>query len=519
MSYQLDQINKIIQSFIIVFMHKFKSLYNLLAPWVLFCPISINITGLELDSRKIIWGNLFIAIKGNQIDGRLYIGHAIKEGAVAVLSESLNNQITMIVKKYDVNISGIPIIYIRHLNKYLSDIAARFYNYPSYFLDLVGVTGTNGKTTVTCLLANWMQLLGKKSAVMGTLGNGMLDNMCPSYNTTCSAVDNQKILAQFVQHKITFVAMEVSSHGLDQHRVDALYFKAAVFTNLSRDHLDYHGTIKKYVLTKWRLFNKLHVENYIINADDFIGRQWLSCLSQAVAVTIMGVLPYHWKGKWIRMINVNYHFYGTDVFFDSSWGKGIIYSALLGEFNIINLLLALGTLLVLGYPLSLLLHTSSQLRPICGRMETFKSFGRYPMVVIDYAHTPDALKKVLISIKKYCFGKLWCIFGCGGERDQGKRSLMGTIAEKYSDHVIITNDNPRTEDPQIIVDDIMCGITCVKKVEIIENRSYAIRTVIMRAFSKDVVLISGKGHEKYQIIGTDYIPYSDRDVVKSILKD
>lgn len=499
-------------------MSRLNNLRDLLIPWIYYRSIpTILITGIELDSRKIVLGNVFAAIKGNKIDGKLFIHHAIQNGAVAILLDSLNQIVTF--KKYNYNFSDIPIIYIENLYKHLSNIAGRFYNYPSYFLDLIGVTGTNGKTTVTCLLADWMQLLGYKSAVMGTLGFGALDNIYPSYNTTCSAVDNQKLLAQFIQHEIKFVAMEVSSHGLDQHRVDALYFKVAVFTNLSRDHLDYHGTITQYIMAKWRLFSEVHVENYIINIDDVIGYQWLFYLSQAVAVTIKNMLPNYWKGRWICVMHINYHLYGTDIIFNSSWGNGVIYSQLLGEFNVINLLLALGALLVLGYSLSLLLNVSSQLRSICGRMEIFKSFGRFPTVVIDYAHTPDALEKVLILIKRrYCRGKLWCIFGCGGDRDQGKRSLMGTIAERYSDRVILTNDNPRTEDPQAIVNDIMRGITYVKKIEVIKNRSYAIRTVIMQALPEDIILISGKGHERYQIFGVNYIYHSDRDIVKNILR-
>lgn len=483
----------------------------------------INITGIALDSREILRGNVFAAVKGNKLDGRLYIDHAIEKGAIAILSESLNFQKKIIFTKYDSWVNNVPIIYIKHLDKHLNRIAGKFYNYPSFFLDLIGVTGTNGKTTVTCLLADWVQLLGKKSAIMGTLGNGPLDNVCPSCNTTCSAVDNQKILSRFIKNKIKFVAMEVSSHGLDQYRVDALYFKVAIFTNLSRDHLDYHGTIKKYISAKWRLFNELCVDNYIINADDLIGYQWLSYLSRGVAVTITGVLPNGWQGKWICAVSINYYFYGTHIVFNSSWGKGVVFTKFLGKFNVINVLLALGALLVLGYPLSLLLRTASQLRSVCGRIEVFKSYNKkkqYPTVVVDYAHTPDALKKVLSLIKEYCCGKLWCIFGCGGDRDRGKRSLMGAVAEQYSDYVVVTNDNPRTEDPQAIINDIISGIINVKKIfKIIHDRSYAIRTVIRQACPKDIVLISGKGHEQYQIIGNNRVYCSDRETVKNILED
>ncbi|URJ31430.1 UDP-N-acetylmuramoyl-L-alanyl-D-glutamate--2,6-diaminopimelate ligase [Blochmannia endosymbiont of Camponotus sp.] len=500
-------------------MHELHNLYKFLLPCVAnnsACPI---LTGLQLDSRDVVLGNLFIAVKGCRTDGRLYINYAIKKGAAAVLSESWNN--TTIFKKYSYNTNEIPVVCINHLSQHLSDIAGIFYNHPSRFLNLIGVTGTNGKTTVTHLLASWVQLLGEKSAVMGTLGNGMLDNLYVSDNTTCSAIDTQKILDQFIKDKIVFVAMEISSHGLSQYRVDALHFKVAVFTNLSHDHLDYHGSMEQYLMSKWRLFNELHVEKYVINADDLIGYRWLYYLPQAVAVTITGNLPIFWKGKWISVIKVNYYLHCTDIFFDSSWGGGVIHSQLLGEFNVNNLLLALGTLLVLGYPLSLLVHTSSQLRPIIGRMEVFSYYGR-PTIIVDYAHTPDALKKVLISIRRHCYGQLWCVFGCGGDRDPSKRALMGYIAKQYADQIIITNDNPRTEEPQSIVNDIMYGIglkNLKKNIKIIKNRYSAIQTVISQACSEDIILISGKGHEKYQIIGNNCICHSDQNVIKKILKN
>lgn len=493
-----------------------RNLYKSFVPYFLNNSVNPALTGIELDSRNIVLGNLFVAVKGSKTDGRSYVGYAIKKGAVAVLLESWND--ITIFKKYGYHFDKIPVIYVNQLPRYLSDIAGSFYNHPSRSLDLIGVTGTNGKTTITHLLAHWAQLLGKKSAVMGTLGNGMLDNMCLSYNTTCSAIDSQKILAQFVKNNVTFVAMEVSSHGLNQHRVDALYFKAAIFTNLSHDHLEYHGSMIQYSMSKWRLFDELCVEKYIINADDTIGCQWLYYLPQAIAVTITSNLPFFWKGKWIRVVKANYHVYGTDIFFDSSWGNGVIHSQLLGTFNVSNLLLALGTLLALGYPLSLLVHTSAQLQSVVGRMEVFRSYG-YPTVIVDYAHTPDALEKVLIAIKQFYCGQLWCVFGCGGDRDPSKRAVMGCIANRYADYIIITNDNPRTEEPQSIINDIIRGITYSEKnVRIIKNRYSAIQTAILKASLKDIILIAGKGHEKYQIIGNNRIYHSDQEIVKNFFK-
>ncbi|URJ28573.1 UDP-N-acetylmuramoyl-L-alanyl-D-glutamate--2,6-diaminopimelate ligase [Blochmannia endosymbiont of Camponotus sp. C-046] len=494
-----------------------RNLYKLFAPYVFDNPTNPTLTGIELDSRNIVLGNLFVAIKGSKTDGRSYINYAIKKGAAAVLLESWND--TAIFNKYSYHLNKIPVVYVDRLPRYLSDIAGSLYNHPSRFLDLIGVTGTNGKTTITHLLARWVQLLGEKSAVMGTIGNGALDNMCMSHNTTCSAIDAQKILAQFVKNKVTFVAMEVSSHGLDQYRVDALYFKVAIFTNLSHDHLDYHNNIMQYSISKWRLFNELYVEKYVINADDPIGYRWLYNCPQAIAVTATSNLPYFWKGKWIRGVKVNYHIHGTDIMFDSSWGNGVIRSQLIGEFNVSNVLLALGTLLVLGYPLSLLVHTSSQLLPVVGRMEVFRSHG-YPTVIVDYAHTPDALKKALISIRRFCYGQLWCVFGCGGNRDSSKRALMGYIANQYADCIIITNDNPRMEEPQSIINDITCGIPSYPKkiIKIIKNRYCAIQTAILKASLEDIILIAGKGHEKYQIIENNVIYHSDQYIVKNFLK-
>lgn len=493
-------------------MYILNKLYELLIPWVLIDFRNMTLTGLALDSRKIKSGNLFIAIKGNKTDGRLYINHAISNGAIAILSES-DKKIFSVQNIYHLG-RVIPIIYFNQLSKYISNIAGRFYGYPSLFLDLVGVTGTNGKTTITHVLMNWVELLGEKSATIGTLGNGIWNNIFPSNCTTFSAIDTQKILDRFIHNKVKFVSIEVSSHGLDQYRVDALYFNVAIFSNLSYEHIDYHNNIKQYAIAKWRLFDELHVEHYIINIDDSVGYRWLLNLPTAVAVTMTNNLPKYWSGKWICLIKACYYIHGTDIFFNSSWGKGIIHSKLIGPFNVSNLLLALGALLELGYPLPLLLNVVSDLQPISGRLEVFR-LRNNAIVMVDYAHTPDALKKVLCFIKRFCQGKLWCIFGCGGDRDRSKRAIMGDIAEQYSDHVVITNDNPRTENPQSIINDILYKIKYSKKIKIIEDRVRAINTVLLQTKSKDFVLVFGKGHEKYQIIQDNWISYSDQNIIEN----
>lgn len=491
-------------------------LHELLIPWISNCPKNIVLTGLKVDSRDIVPGNLFITVLGSKTDGKLYINHAITNGAIAVLTEY--NRYTVSVKNTEIG-KSVPVMYLNKLNKYISNISGRFYGYPSLCLDVVGVTGTNGKTTITHLLTNWVEVLGEKSAVIGTLGYGLLNNLHFTNCTTCSAIDTQRILRKFIQNKIRFVAMEVSSHGLEQCRVDAIYFNVAIFSNLGYDHLDYHKDIKKYESTKWRLFSELHVEYFVINADDVIGVKWLLRFpKKSVAVTIKTKLSKSWEGKWIHLVKANYYMHGTDIVFDSSWGTGIINSRLLGSFNVSNLLLALGALLIMGYPLKQLLYTASQLSPICGRVEVFNlSNANGPTIIIDYAHTPDALEQVLSFMKELCDGKLWCVFGCGGNRDRSKRMLMGLIADQYSNHIIITNDNPRTENPQDIINDIIYGIKYSRKIKIIKNRVHAIKTAISMAQYNDFVLIFGKGHERYQIIGKQCIDYSDRNVVKNFL--
>ncbi|WP_186373126.1 UDP-N-acetylmuramoyl-L-alanyl-D-glutamate--2,6-diaminopimelate ligase [Yersinia ruckeri] len=488
-----------------------RNLRELLAPWGLDVP-GRALREMTLDSRVAAAGDLFVAVVGHQTDGRRYIPQAIAQGVAAVIAEAEGIAADASITA----MHGVPVIYLSNLNQHLSRLAGQFYQQPGAALRLIGVTGTNGKTTTTQLLAQWSQALGETSAVMGTVGNGLLGQVIPTENTTGSAVDVQQVLHSLVEQGATVAAMEVSSHGLVQNRVAALPFAAAVFTNLSRDHLDYHGDMASYELAKWLLFSTHQSEHKIINADDDVGLRWLSQLPQAVAISMENKVPQGWSGPWLSASHVDYHDNGATINFDSSWGKGQLDSRLMGAFNVSNLLVALSTLLSLDYPLADLLAAAPQLQPVCGRMEVFNAPGK-PTVVVDYAHTPDALEKALAAARLHCKGQLWCVFGCGGDRDKGKRPLMGAIAEQLADRVVVTDDNPRSEEPQAIVADILGGLMDAGRVLAIHGRAEAVTSAIMQAKEDDVVLVAGKGHEDYQLVGHRRLDYSDRITVARLL--
>lgn len=488
-----------------------RNLRDLLAPWVSNLPARA-LREMTLDSRVAAAGDLFVAVVGHQADGRRYIPQAIAQGVAAIIAEAKGEAADGEIRE----VHGVPVIYLSQLNERLSALAGRFYNEPAEHLSLVGVTGTNGKTTTTQLLAQWAQLLGETSAVMGTVGNGLLGKAIPTENTTGSAIDVQHVLADLAGQGATFAAMEVSSHGLVQHRVAALKFRASVFTNLSRDHLDYHGDMAGYESAKWQLFSAHHYGEAIVNADDEVGRRWLANLPDAVAVSMEGHINPNCHGRWLKAEAVSYHDSGATVRFTSSWGEGEIESRLMGAFNVSNLLLALATLLALDFPLSDLLKTASRLQPVCGRMEVFTAPGK-PTVVVDYAHTPDALEKALQAARLHCTGKLWCVFGCGGDRDKGKRPLMGAIAEEFADVPVVTDDNPRTEEARAIINDILAGMLDAGRARVVEGRAEAVTSAIMQAQENDVVLLAGKGHEDYQIVGTRRLDYSDRVTAARLL--
>lgn len=487
-------------------MKKLTALFNLLNVLK-----EVEVQDLVLDSRKVTKGDLFVAVKGHHVDATGFIAQAISSGASAVVAETDSSEQHLYLEYQQ----DIPVIYYYRLSENLSAIADKFYDSPSKKLTLVGITGTNGKTTVSQLLAQWALALNHKPAVMGTIGNGLLGQVKEAKNTTGSPIEIQSSLDSFVKAGADFASIEVSSHGLVQHRVEALTFKAAIFTNLSRDHLDYHGTMEEYAKAKKRFFFELHPELQILNADDPVGAEWLSELPNGIAVSCNPHYQPH-SNHWLKATNIRFTNQGAIIDFSSTWGNGTLNSSLIGAFNVSNLLLAMTTLLALGYSLNRLLETVSSLKGVSGRMETIK-VGNKPTVIVDYAHTPDALEKALIATREHCDGKLWCVFGCGGDRDTGKRPLMAKVAEQFADMVIVTKDNPRTEDPDQIEADIARGFNNMDKVGFIPDRDQAIAFAIESAVENDVILIAGKGHEDYQIIGHDVIHFSDQETAKFYL--
>ncbi|QJC28996.1 UDP-N-acetylmuramoyl-L-alanyl-D-glutamate--2,6-diaminopimelate ligase [Enterobacteriaceae endosymbiont of Plateumaris rustica] len=479
---------------------------------------NIFINKIVLDSRQIKGKNcLFIAIKGCKLDGKIFIDDAIKNGAVAIITYSDNN-----TSPYNIIFkNNIPIIFLSNLQKKISFFAGKLYNHPSYKIPVIGVTGTNGKTSITNFLMQWINLLGKKAAICSTLGNGFYNNLITTNNTTDSAIDIQYTLKNFLEKKADIVIIEISSHGLKQFRVANLKFEVGIFTNLTRDHLDYHLNMKNYELTKWKFFSEHKIIKNIININDIIGYNWFKKLSynnkNVIAVTTKKYF-FIKNNLYFKVTKINFLKDNTIIEFNSSWGKGTIKTFLIGYFNVINIILSMTTLLNLNFSLKELINTSHKIHSVHGRMEIFPSKKKYPKIIIDYAHTPHALKNALLTIKLYCKGKIWCIFGCGGERDIGKRSIMGIIAKNFSDVVIITTDNPRSENIIDIINDIIEKYKNKNNLHIITNRFKAIHYAINNANKNDTILIAGKGHEQYQIIGNKIFNYSDYNVVNNIFK-
>jgi len=462
----------------------------------------IMVSGITQDSRMVKAGDLFCARAGGTHKGSDFIPDALAKGASAVLIDSEEH--------YEPE-GDVPVFAIDSLAQRLSDIAGAFYAYPSTRLRMIGVTGTNGKTSCSHFLAQALNRLGVRTAVIGTVGNGFPEALAGATHTTPDAVGLQALLAEFVEQGADAVVMEVSSHALDQHRVAGVQFEVGAFTNLSRDHLDYHGTMAEYGAAKAKLFTELKPQHAVISTDDAFGQQLAAQLSGSV-------IGFGIERGDINAGNVSLQKTGINAQLHTPWGDLALNSQVVGAFNVSNLLLTVGVLGTMGFRVDQIDKELAALTPVPGRMQCLGE-GDQPLVIVDYAHTPDALEKALEATREHTAGKLLCVFGCGGDRDNGKRPEMGRIAAKLADVPYITSDNPRTEDPQQIIDMIVPGCENAAELQIYVDRELAIQAAIKAADSNDVVLIAGKGHEDYQEIMGKRYPFDDVKVAQAALRE
>lgn len=467
----------------------------------------IVVTGLTLNSREVQPGFVFLAVSGSKAHGLAFAEQAIENGAAAIVYDIKGSDRQLPA------VGDVPLyIGVENLRDWVGIIAARFYRNPTRSMQVIGITGTNGKTSCSQFLAQLIPACG----VIGTLGWGIPGSLQATHNTTPDAVSLQRIMATFVARKMSAVAMEVSSHGLEQGRTNGIIFTGAVFTNISRDHLDYHGSMDAYINSKLALLSKPALKFVVINDDDAYSERILAAVKANTKIWKFSVNDRPAKRTCVTAVNVKHSLAGMQ--FDVRWsGQTAMVSApVFGEFNLENIMAVLTTLLAMGYPLAQVVEGIRQLRPVAGRMECFAMTG-LPRVFVDYAHTPAALAKVLADLRRHSQGALWAVFGCGGDRDRGKRAQMGRIAEQWADHVVLTSDNPRSENANRIVNDIMSGMKA-KKVQVITDRRQAITQAVRQAAEGDTVLVAGKGHEDYQEINGTKIPFSDVEVIQQLFK-
>ncbi|MFT7223367.1 MAG: UDP-N-acetylmuramoyl-L-alanyl-D-glutamate--2,6-diaminopimelate ligase [Cellvibrionaceae bacterium] len=494
------------------------SLGNLLPEQTLSGELTrLAICGMAIDSRQVKSDYLFVAMQGLQAHGKNFIAQAIANGSIAVLID-LDETLEDV---------SIPVIRIRDLRSRLSAIAGQFFGHPSHSMRLVGVTGTNGKTTCTYLLAQAYAAMGKKVGIMGTLGYGLLEKVEDRFTialrdtsmTTPDAIYSQKICAQMLDQGCELLAMEVSSHALAQKRVAGLAVDTAVFTNLTQDHLDYHGNMAAYGNAKLQLFTMPSLSLAVVNQDDPFAYKVIDCVGKHCKL-----ITYSLEKRHSISARADAHLVLQDFVSSEAGMQAKLYSpegtfhlttSLIGRFNLSNLLAVIASLYGQGESLDLMVSRLSKLKPVPGRMELIANrLG--VQVVVDYAHTPDALENALVALKSNLQGKLWCVFGCGGNRDREKRPEMARLAELHADYIVITSDNPRKEPAAQIFSDINAGLrTPVKP---IVDRREAIKHAINSAKAGDVVLIAGKGHEDYQLIGDEKLPSGDQRQARLFLR-
>ena len=461
----------------------------------------VDVAGLTLDSRQVVDGTLFVAMQGSAGHGMDYIDAAITSGASAVIYDGWDGPVP----------NMIPVLHIPGLRRQLGRIAHAFYGNPCSGMCVVGVTGTNGKTTTVHFISQLADQLGLKAAQIGTLGVSVgAEKISESDRTTPDAIMLASIFAKLRDKGVNFVAMEVSSHALDQGRADGIPFTVGVMTNLTRDHLDYHETMEAYGEAKARLFRDFDLQAAVFNVDDAFCR---TMLENALSATIT---TYGYGAAHVDIQAIEPIAHGSRIHVSINGVGYELKTSLLGAFNASNMMAAIAAITTL-FPENIeqVLALISKLQAAPGRMEWF-SAPNFATVVIDYAHTPDALENAIRTCQTQCDGEVWSVFGCGGDRDVGKRPLMGRVASEWSDHVVLTSDNPRSESPQKIVDEIRSGMA---KAPVLEepDRAQAIRFAVENAAADDWVLLAGKGHENTQTIGQTVAVYSDRAEVARLI--
>lgn len=474
----------------------------------------VQVWGLCADSRQVQPGDLFLGMPGSRVDGGSFVAQALAAGAVAALIsqeawESVSGEAGW---------GSQPVLVLPRasLNRAVAQVAAAFYGFPARQLTLVGVTGTNGKTTTTHLIEHLVQAAGRSAALLGTLYNRWPGYSEVASHTTLFPLELQRSLRQAHQVGAKVAVMEVSSHALAQDRVWGCSFAAAVWTNLTQDHLDFHGSMENYWQAKATLFRQEYLQGRaVINADDAGGRRLLETIPASLEPWAYSLQPLEGiPALWPS--NVQLHPNGLQATLHTPSGAFAVAAPLVGSFNLANLLAAVGVALHLGIPVEIIQSALPHFPGVPGRMERVTLPGQDIAVVVDYAHTPDGLENLLKALRSQVQGQLICVFGCGGDRDRGKRPQMGRIAATWADQVIVTSDNPRTEDPQQILRDILAGIPgSPRAVEV--DRRQAIRLAILAAQPGDTVVIAGKGHEDYQILGTEKIHFDDREEARATL--
>ncbi len=467
----------------------------------------IVVSGMTLDSRQVRRGDAFFALRGTRGHGIEFAAGAIRRGAQVVLAEA---------PAVDIDSLDAPVIWIDNLHARVGEVAARFHGRPAEAMRMVGITGTNGKTSCVQLLAQALSLLGHRAASIGTLGAGVHGQLREGERTTPDAITVQALLADFRDDDVSHVAMEVSSHALEQGRVGAVDFEVAAFTNLTRDHLDYHGSMQAYGAAKAKLFASPGLQYAVINIDDQFGRELATQLPADLHVLRVSMSDDDNAEVAASAIVTSSE--GLAFQLRTPWGTRAVSSRLLGRFNVSNLLVVAACLGALGEPFERILTTLEQLQPVSGRMSRLGGVQGLPLVVVDYAHTPDALEQALNAVRAHCAGRLICVFGCGGERDAGKRPLMGAIASRLADVAIVTDDNPRGENGDTIVAQIVAGMDASRTMHVARDRGAAIGQALAEAQSGDVVLIAGKGHETYQDGASGKRPFDDLAVAHAALE-